>query len=107
VRLTVGDIDAAFSLASQFTRRDGVILTGLREGTATLDLDDALDLLVRLRGFAYVPGVRVSGDVHFRQDSIDAELRVEGDTSARGRLTLANRVWRGVLGGRRFAWRVP
>ena len=106
VRLTVSDVESAFALASQYTRRDGIILTGLRRGTGTLDVDDDLNLLVRLRRYTYVPGVELSGSVAFGDESVTADVRIAGAASVRGRLHLENRVWTGTIGGRRISWAV-
>ena len=106
VRLTVTDIESAFALATQFTRRDGIILTGLRRGTGTLDVDDDLNLLVRLRRYTYVPGVRAVGDRGVRRRVVSADVRIAGAPAVRGRLHLEDRVWTGTIGGRRVSWAV-
>ena len=107
VRLTIDDLDPAFALATEFTRRDGLILTGLRQGTAVLDVDGDFNLLVRLRGYTYVPGVELTGTVRFKERETEANLRIAGDRRAAGRLVLDDRRYAGTLGGRRVDWDHP
>ena len=105
--MTIDDLDFAFALATEFTRRDGLILTGLRQGTAVLDVDGDFNLLVRLRGYTFVPGVQVTGMVRFKERETEANLRISGDRRATGRLVLDERHWSGTLGGRAVDWDVP
>ena len=107
VRMTIDDLDFAFALATEFTRRDGLILTGLRQGTAVLDVDGDFNLLVRLRDYTFVPGVQVTGMVRFKERETEANLRISGDPRATGRLVLDERHWSGTLGGRALDWDVP
>ena len=82
--MTIDDLDFAFALATEFTRRDGLILTGLRQGTAVLDVDGDFNLLVRLRGYTLVPGVQLTGMVRFKERETEANLRISGDRRATG-----------------------
>ena len=107
VRQTLDDLDPAFALATEFTRRDGLILTGLRQGTAVLDVDGDFNLLVRLRGYTFVPGRRADGTVRFKEREMEANLRIAGDRRAAGRLVLDDRRYTGTLGGRRVDWTIP
>ncbi len=107
VRQTLDDLDPAFALATEFTRRDGLILTGLRQGTAVLDVDGDFNLLVRLRGYTFVPGVELTGTVRFKEREVEANLRIAGDRRAAGRLVLDDRRYTGTLGGRRVDWTIP
>jgi hypothetical protein len=72
---------------------------GLRGGYAKLTSSAAT-----LRGFSFVPGVRLSGTFPVRGGELQpATLRVYGSQAARGRVRFrAGRRVAGILGGRRF-----
>lgn len=81
---------------------------GLRAGSAALDRGRGL----RLRGYAYVPGVRLTGLIPSRGSRFT--LAVGGRAAARGRVTVTRRGIAGRLGGRRvvvparaLGWRSP
>jgi pimeloyl-ACP methyl ester carboxylesterase len=64
----------------------------------------ALDGPLRLRNYAYVPGLRVSGTVHVSQGTLAGTVSVSG--KAHGRLTLDSRGGAtGILGGRHVHYR--
>ena len=68
---------------------------GLRAGSAALERGRRGGL--RLRGYGYVPGVRVSGLIPAR--GAHFTLAVGGPAAAHGRLTFSRRGVTGVLGG--------
>ncbi|MBS1869631.1 MAG: alpha/beta fold hydrolase [Actinobacteria bacterium] len=69
---------------------------GLRAGSAAIGRDGSL----RLRGYAYVPGVLVSGRLPTRASRFT--LLVGGRAAAHGRLIISRRGVTGVLGGQRI-----
>jgi pimeloyl-ACP methyl ester carboxylesterase len=81
--------------------RGGGLRGGSYSGAAALDGD------VRLRRYAYVPGLRVTGTLKTSTGRISGTLRVEGKDVS-GRLTLDRRGGaRGVLGGRPVRYEPP
>jgi TAP-like protein len=81
--------------------RGGGLRGGSYSGAAALEGD------VRLRRYAYVPGLRVTGTLKTSTGRISGTLRVEGK-GVTGRLTLDRRGGaRGVLGGRAVRYEPP
>jgi pimeloyl-ACP methyl ester carboxylesterase len=81
---------------------------GLRAGSAVLERGRGL----RLRAYAYVPGVTVSGTIPSRGARF--AVTVGGSAAARGRVIVSRRGLAGVLGGERIVlsarmlgWRAP
>jgi len=88
--------DASEQLIEQIVMTNGQAqpFGGLRAGSATLESGGRG---LRLRSYAYVPGVTVSGLVPSRGTRFT--LTVGGRAAARGRLTVSSRGVSGVLGG--------
>jgi pimeloyl-ACP methyl ester carboxylesterase len=83
----------------------GARFGGLRGGSAQMTSAGA-----RLHGYAYVPGVRISGlvpmGILFKDQGSPARLLIQGVAAGRLVLAAAGRV-SGELGGRRIALRLP
>jgi pimeloyl-ACP methyl ester carboxylesterase len=77
---------------------------GLHGGRFTAQ--PSLDGRMRLRSYAYVPGLRISGTLDATEGALSGTVRVTG--AANGTLTLDRRGGAaGVLGGRRVRYRAP
>lgn len=98
-RLSIRDAGLALSLAGEATRAPG-----LRAGTASVS-SRRNAVALRLRGYGYVPGLRVDGQLHLGE-RWSGTLKVTGSAAARGTLTVRDGVARGRLGGVRVALRV-
>ena len=78
---------------------------GLRSGRFRLGADGET---VRLRDYAFVPGVRLTGSVRILSRSPRGHVRVRGRRGVSGELDLNSRGdARGSLGGRRVHYRAP
>lgn len=99
VRLSIRDAGLALSLAGEATRAPG-----LRGGTVAVRASGDLATL-RLRDYAYVPGLRVDGRLQL-DERWRGTLTVRGSAAARGTLTVRDGVARGRLGGVRVALRL-
>lgn len=99
VHLSIRDAAVALSLAGDDTRapglRAGTVAVGESGGKATL----------RLRGYGYVPGLRVDGRLTLG-GRWSGSLKVTGSAAARGTLIVRDGVARGRLGGVRVALRL-
>lgn len=87
--LTLGDVTD--QLIEQMISGSPQAFGGLRAGSAALGRAG-----VHLHGYAYVPGVTLTGLLHGKTFS----LRVGGSAAPHGRLTFSAKGIRGVLGGR-------
>jgi hypothetical protein len=96
--------EAAFSAVEAVFSGFSVSAGGLRGGS--LRGDDAFAGTLRLSGYSYVPGVRLSGDLDVLGNSLRGRLRVDGPVS--GSIVFAGRnTVSGVLGGRPFRYAKP
>lgn len=100
VRLSIRDAGLALSLAGETTRAPG-----LRAGTVSISSQPSA-VTLRLRGYGYVPGLRVDGRVEIGGEHWRGTLKVSGSAAARGTLTVRDGVARGRLGGVRVALRL-
>lgn len=97
VGLTLEDVSGQLVEQLLGTAGDlGSGIGGLRAGSAALERGGAL----RLRGYAYVPGVLVSGTVPAGGSRVT--LTVAGRAAPHGRLTVTRRRITGMLGGTRI-----
>ena len=94
--LTLDDATDAADRAAR-DERAGAAFGGLRTGSAALERRRGL----RLRGYGYVPGVRVSGTITPRGARFTLSC---GRAAAHGRLTFSRRAVTGALDGVRCTW---
>jgi hypothetical protein len=94
--------EAAFAAAESVYAGFSPSSGGLRGGR--MSGDDAFAGTLTLRNYAYVPGVRLSGDLEVLGNALRGRLQVRGTVNGTLELTSRNRA-RGVLGGQsvRFA----
>jgi pimeloyl-ACP methyl ester carboxylesterase len=106
VSRTLGDIDPSLQLAPD---QDGDVVrtTGLRAGRLIVAFR-AAEVRAAMRGFTYVPGVSLSGDLRFGFVGATARsIQVSGSAAARGRLRLSGAgLLTGTLDGRRIRARI-
>jgi hypothetical protein len=77
---------------------------GLRAGSFSLRSPAAKTM--RLRDYAFIPGLRISGTLRITTDSPEGHIRVRGPHGLSGELDLAGKGGaRGRLGGKRVRYR--